>query len=617
MENRKNIYVGFGMLMLLVGMSSCEDFLDRPTEDNFSCASFYQNEAQIEQAANTLYGSPWFDYQRGILYALEPVAGNLKKSEDDPFTNLITSNDKDGVLDGMSNSIWAVVAQANQQIDNINLYGADVPKEIRDKYIGEIMVFKATAIFNAVRIWGDIPIIHNTASVVTSGSSFDLKRNKKIDVYKYIISTLQRAAELLPEENAPGRVTRYSAYGLIAKVYLTAAGVNGSLDKTMLEKSKEYASIVYQNLGKHPLEPEYANLWRISTGDNNKEGLITTHWNALYDPYTAINMMHVDINMGSTFSGTQGWGSGVGPTRGLQSVFGVDVLEIPTGDFRADTLDQRRRGNMLLYRDHIWYWWRSEQDKTLASKGIDKKGFYASWNYGERVDETNGFYAMLGDAESSCNTGAQCVKFIHGNVDDHIAECGITPQEQGSNTPLHFLRTADVLLCYAEAEFLLNGSVTGEALEAWNEVQKRAFRGNVELYNSVPTTIEGFLDERRRELAFEGENWFDLVRLAYYDVEKAKAYLKNNDRGSFNISLTEYYQGNLIGVEGGYATMEDFLASENNVHKFLDNIPENQMGEKFLFFYSTNDYTANVNLREPAVDYDFSQVEYYDESKIK
>ena len=82
------------------------------------------------------------------------------------------------------------------------------------------------------------------------------------------------------------------------------------------------------------------------------------------------------------------------------------------------------------------------------------------------------------------------------------------------------------------------------------------------------------------------------------------------------MSLAEYYQGKLIGQEGGYPTLDDFLASENNVHKYVDAIPVNQVGEEFTIPYSQDDYVSNPNLREEAVDYDFSQVDYYDESKI-
>lgn len=611
MKNHIFKIAGLGCLAMALSFTSCEDFLDRPTTDNYTCADFYKTPEQLRQAANTLYGTPWFDYQRGLIWVLEPLAGNYYNSDAKilPFLTLSTSDlSTNDYLIGMSNSTWAVIAHANQTIDNINLYTEGVDQTVKDKYIAECMVFKAMAYFEAVRIWGSIPIIHSTSKTVAAGEAFEMKRNKKEDVYKYIISTLIEASEYLPETRDAGRVDKYSVYGLLAKVYLQAAGVTGTLNTAYLQKSKDYAAKVYEKYSSYAMLDNYEDLWRISTGDNCSEGLITLHWNAIYDPYTAINAIHCDINMGSTFSGTAGWGSGGGPSIDLQNVFGVSSAFKPSGTFRSDTLDQRRRGNMLLYKDHIWYWWRDSVDATLKAAGLTTKGFYASWNYGDKVDATHP--AMLGAAESSCVTGAQCVKYIFGNVSDHVAECGITPQSQGSNVPIHLLRTADVLLCYAQADFELNGSVTGDALAAWNLVQKRAYRGNESLYKPAPTTYKEFFDERRRELAFEGENWFDLVTVAYFNPEVVESYLQNEERGSYNQSFPSWYRGEL-----SYGSESDFVKAALQSKKYFE-VPTNQSKETYCIPYSQNDFTSNPNLREPAVDYDFSQVSYYDESKI-
>jgi hypothetical protein len=37
-----------------LSMASCEDFLNRPTEDNYNVDNFYQNDAQVEQGVNFL-----------------------------------------------------------------------------------------------------------------------------------------------------------------------------------------------------------------------------------------------------------------------------------------------------------------------------------------------------------------------------------------------------------------------------------------------------------------------------------------------------------------------------------------------------------------------------------
>lgn len=44
---------------------------------------------------------------------------------------------------------------------------------------------------------------------------------KAADIYEYIIMTLEKAIELLPEENQAGRIDKWAAKGLLAKVYLT------------------------------------------------------------------------------------------------------------------------------------------------------------------------------------------------------------------------------------------------------------------------------------------------------------------------------------------------------------------------------------------------------------
>ena len=47
-------------------------------------------------------------------------------------------------------------------------------------------------------------------------------------VYKFIINDLRFASTYLPKSDQPGRVTTWSAQGMLAKVYLTRAGLGQS-----------------------------------------------------------------------------------------------------------------------------------------------------------------------------------------------------------------------------------------------------------------------------------------------------------------------------------------------------------------------------------------------------
>ena len=73
MNNRILKYLALS-LGVLVGLSSCEDFLDRPTEDNYNVDNFYQTDEQCFQAVNPLYNSPWYDFQRGFFKVGEVMA---------------------------------------------------------------------------------------------------------------------------------------------------------------------------------------------------------------------------------------------------------------------------------------------------------------------------------------------------------------------------------------------------------------------------------------------------------------------------------------------------------------------------------------------------------------
>ncbi len=62
-------YIKYWAFAAVLGMGtvSCEDFLNRPTEDNYNESNFYQNDEQCVQGVNYLYNSPWYDFQRGFI----------------------------------------------------------------------------------------------------------------------------------------------------------------------------------------------------------------------------------------------------------------------------------------------------------------------------------------------------------------------------------------------------------------------------------------------------------------------------------------------------------------------------------------------------------------------
>ncbi len=92
------------------------------------------------------------------------------------------------------------------------------------------------------------------------------------------------------------------------------------------------------------------------------------------------------------------------------------------------------------------------------------------------------------------------------------------------------LRYADILLLKAEA-LIMGGSDLAAAADIVDRVRQRA--GLPRLSNSVRSNrdamVEALLNERRLELAFEGQRWFDLVRLD--KVEEVMNAVHTRDTG--------------------------------------------------------------------------------------
>jgi hypothetical protein len=154
-------------------------------------------------------------------------------------------------------------------------------------------------------------------------------------------------------------------------------------------------------------------------------------------------------------------------------------------------------------------------------------------DYYAELNRAKGGYTISWDPNNKStqianNCGALARKHIVGSIEDHIAEAGFPSQFMKTALSTHILRLADVYLVYAEA-FLPSATSTttdASALAAFNAVRSRA---GVAAMTSI--SFKDVLDERRRELAFEGDNWFDYVRLSYFDMATAKALLKAQRRG--------------------------------------------------------------------------------------
>jgi hypothetical protein len=99
----------------------------------------------------------------------------------------------------------------------------------------------------------------------------------------------------------------------------------------------------------------------------------------------------------------------------------------------------------------------------------------------------------------------------------------------GNDMSTYILRLADVYLVYAEATLGNNANTTDAlALQYVNALRARAGLPALTII-----TWDNLFKERWTELAMEGQAWFDLVRLYYYNKTKAFDLIKSQNRGDY------------------------------------------------------------------------------------
>ena len=473
------------LFTVLFAVSCQDDFLDRPSLSDISTENFYQTKEELRLATAGLYGKPWAQWNNDAYLPLgDIISGNLVlayQGTDLVQLNTFTLNGSNGRLSTGWRALYIVIANCNATIKGIENTTATIAQADKNAAISEARFIRAMAYYHLALLWGEVPIIEDNAKLITSPL---VNKNKREDIYRFITEDLIFAAGNLPKTDAPGRVTTWSAKGLLSKVYLTMAGLGqsgGMRNQQYLDLAKNTAKDVIENSGLG-LHPSYYNLFRTQFNDS-PESLFALQWT----------------------TGATGWGDGnmllmyYSPNRVINPQkdggFGSPA---PSYDlFLAYTKQDsiRRKANFMLTGDH-----------------------YAELNAAE-----GGYTATLPGMK----------KHIIGNEVDNNAPA-MTARSSILHTPL--LRLADVYLVYAEAILGNDGSTNdANALLYFNKVRERAGVDPVTVLN-----MDVILKERRLEFACEGQYWYDLVRLSYFDPAKAISLLSNQQRVTFEYdSATE------------------------------------------------------------------------------
>jgi len=471
--NLKKICVLFTVLF---AVSCQDDFLDRPNLSDISTENFYQTKEELRLATAALYGKPWAQWNNKAYLPLGDVmSGNLVvpyQGADLVELNTFTLNGSNARLSTGWKALYIVIAHCNITIKAIENTKATIAEADKNAAISEAKFIRAMAYYHLALLWGDVPIIEDNTKLITSPL---VNRNLRADVYRFITEDLIFAAENLPKTDDKGRVTSWSAKGLLSKVYLTMAGLGqsgGTRNQQYLDLAKNTAKDVIENSGL-VLLPSYKDLFRTQFNDS-PESLFALQWTtgAGWD----------EGNMLLTYSPSME----INPQK--SSAWGGPLASYDLYLAYAEKDSIRRKVNFMITGDHY-----------------------------PELNAAGGGYTA---------TYPTMKKHIIGNEADNNAPA-MTATSSILHTPL--LRLADIYLVYAEAILGNNASTTnGDALQYFNMVRKRAGVDPV-----MELSIDIIFKERRLELACEGQYWLDLVRLSYFNPAKAISLLSNQQRVTF------------------------------------------------------------------------------------
>ncbi len=343
-----------------------------------------------------------------------------------------------------------------QNIEDVDFAGND---ELKLQYESEARVIRAYLYFQMVKLWENIPLL-------TEPSAENIPQADPAEVYAVIAEDLAFASENLPADPytsvASGRITKWAAKSMLARVYLFYTGYYGSSDLVGVvskEQALGHLEDVISNSG-HALVADFSTLWPAASlenyaGEDNEEVVFSVKltYTSDYNGNTDGNHWMVMLGMREFASYPYGNGWGVTVTPEIYNAYSEG--------------DTRRNASII-----------SIDEEEIAFDKISNQREYT------------GYYTK------------KYTPMINGEGTSMAIELGGVYFQIGQFQDFFVIRYADVLLMAAEL-----GSANAQ--NYLDQVRTRALGANFTNVAVSPASIER---ERRLEFALEGIRYWDLLR---------------------------------------------------------------------------------------------------------
>jgi hypothetical protein len=502
---------------------SCTDILNTTPRSIITDQTLWGNKNAIDAYLGNVYDqmpTEDFNYSVGVGIGYE-------SQYTDEATRAYTWGNNDPILKDDAFDWWGYTA-----IHDVNYFIEDVQKasvltdsEIK-QYVAEARFVRAFDYFSMVKRYGGVPLITKVQDYDGDISKLYVARNTEKEIYDFIKSECDDIVNILPSEQSSGskyRATKWAAYALKCRAMLYAAseakygtvqlnglvGIEQSAANGYWKEAENAAESIMES-GKFSLYNQYPNdkeknFEYLFLDKNNSEQIFTKAFSAPdkthnFDFFNAPQSFKVD------------WGCLTNPTEDLVSEYeNIDGTSTPLAVNDAN-------GNPIKYSDPMDLFknkdprlkatvllpfcsWQGGKVEIRSGIILPDGSTKTASNFTDTYGEGSNSIAIIGK-DGSINTGdATKTGFYIKKFMDPINRVSY----QKGETNWMIFRYGEVLLNYAEACVELGE--TAKATDALNQIRTRA---GIAKKNSI--TIDEIRHERKMELAFENQRWWDMRR---------------------------------------------------------------------------------------------------------
>ncbi|MCB2378513.1 RagB/SusD family nutrient uptake outer membrane protein [Hymenobacter sp. BT635] len=451
-----NKYACGAWLLTLGLLTGCgESFLDEEPTDQVTDANFYKTETDAIQATNAVYSELNKAGQyNSSLWGIGDIMSDLSTTGGGGGGDGIEQQQLDNFnipsTNPLTTRLWGscYVGIGRANIVMEKIPGMDINAAIKNRCIGEAEFLRAKYYFDLVRTFGDVPLLTKPPKTL---EEVNAPRKPVAEVYAQIEADLKDAITKLEGSyngDDIGRATKWSAAALLAKVYLT---------QNKLSDAATQARLVINQSGKE-LWANYGDNFKVAN-ENGKESLFEVQYVSGRNEWTQDGLGW----SGNEFMAPRG--QGIVPQGGYG-------FNIPEPDFVAGYEDGDVRREVTIWKPGDKYPDGREQPKELPGS-------------------PNGYGVK---------------KWFVGKVNTRVWDSEL-------NIPV--IRLGEVYLILAEAE-----GNTPDGYKYANMVRRRAFGeplGSAGTHDLRPGMGNdefraAIRRERKYELAFEMDRWFDMKR---------------------------------------------------------------------------------------------------------